>query len=125
MSAFTEHSIEIVRLVRQRTPQGGKTTSEVALEGSPFVGCRVYMSRKAEFRGRLEGQAGVTSLQNWILSVPLQPFGVPSINIGDIATLPEGLIPSEVRVRIQRVRPYGSGLQCDLEVGAVAEGKDP
>jgi len=125
MSAFTEHSIEVVHLVRQRTPQAGKTTSEVALEGSPFVGCRVYMPRKTEFRGRLEGQAGVTSLQSWVLSVPVQIAGIPDIKIGDIVTIPAGLIPGETRARIQRVRAYGNGLQCDLEVGAVAEGKDP
>lgn len=122
MSGFTAFSATIIRPRRHRTVTAAKATdADQQVPGSPFPGCRVYLSRKAEFRGRDEAPQGVVSLQSLVLKIPNK---TARVRIGDIVLLPDGLIPGEDRARIQRIRSYPDGFQCDLEAGAVTEEKD-
>ena len=125
MSAFATYSVPILRRKRDTTPTGGKPAfAEIEISGSPFADCRLYISRKEKSIGRTEGPAGATTLQEFRLSIPLQRAGIIPPKINDIVLLPASAIPGELRARIERVRVYETGWQCDLEVGAVAEQKN-
>lgn len=106
--SFTVISVPVNRLSATRTATGGRTTTPTAVTGSPFQ-CRLYRAKQNVVR--IEGQAGVTTLDNRrVLS--FLDIAAP-VQVGDIATLPGG-----EQAKITRRRVYDNSLQCDIETGA-------
>ena len=121
MSAFDIIYVPITRKVKTKQEDLSYTEVEQAIPGSPLGGwpCRYYR-KKQSFRGRDEAPPGTATIDSeQVLSV--QVVGA-DIRDGDIALLPAHTVSSKPeRARVQRIRNYSGGVQCDIETGAATK----
>ena len=100
--------IVVTRTVRTRTATAGYTTATVAVTGSPFQ-CRVFRVKQTGV-DRQELSPATATIDSMVVISFLDTSA--GVQIGDIATLPDGRA-----AKLLRARKYSRTFQWDTEIG--------